>query len=149
MPLPEEPLELRLFLLPVSSSPSKSLLPALIAPFDLEKSVSSVSPEDRTRLRLKAGLNRFVWDMRYQSLPGIPTAYIEGSYRGHKAMPNLYSASLKLENKTAEVSFKILPNPLYNITKEDKSQNPQKSNKNIKLTETLIGIPNIASPPNQ
>ena len=26
---------------------------------------------------------------------------------------------------------------------------PKRTNKNIKLTETLIGIPNIASPPNQ
>ena len=76
-------------------------------------------PSPEPILSSKAGLNRFVWDMRYQSLPGIPTAYIEGSYRGHKAMPNLYSASLKLENKIAEVSFKILPNPLYNITKEE------------------------------
>jgi len=76
-------------------------------------------PSPEPILSNKAGLNRFVWDMRYQSLPGIPTAYIEGSYRGHKAMPNLYSASLKLENKIAEVSFKILPNPLYDITKEE------------------------------
>ena len=76
-------------------------------------------PSPEPILSNKAGLNRFVWDMRHQSLPGIPTAYIEGSYRGHKAMPNLYSASLKLENKIAEVSFKILPNPLYDITKEE------------------------------
>jgi hypothetical protein len=62
-------------------------------------------PSPEPILSNKAGLNRFVWDMRHQSLPGIPTAYIEGSYRGHKAMPNLYSASLKQEDKIAEVSY--------------------------------------------
>ncbi len=76
-------------------------------------------PSPEPILSNKVGLNRFVWDMRHQSLPGIPTAYIEGSYQGHKAMPNLYSASLKQEDKLSEVSFSILPNPLYNITKEE------------------------------
>jgi len=76
-------------------------------------------PSPEPTLSNNIGLNRFVWDMRHQSLPGIPTAYIEGSYRGHKAMPNLYSASLKQEDKISEVSFSILPNPLYNITKEE------------------------------
>jgi len=96
---------------------------------DVVRTISSISdpnyqrypggPSPEPILSTKAGLNRFVWDMRYQSLPGIPTAYIEGSYRGHKAMPNLYSASLKQEDKLSEVSFTILPNPLYNITKEE------------------------------
>ncbi len=76
-------------------------------------------PSPEPTLSNKVGLNRFVWDMRHQSLPGIPTAYIEGSYQGHKAMPNLYSASLKQEDKLSDVSFSILPNPLYNITKEE------------------------------
>ncbi len=76
-------------------------------------------PSPEPILSNKVGLNRFVWDMRHQGLPGIPTAYIEGSYRGHKAMPNLYSASLKQEDKLSEVLFSILPNPLYNITKEE------------------------------
>ena len=76
-------------------------------------------PSPEPTLSNNIGLNRFVWDMRHQSLPGIPTAYIEGSYRGHKAMPNLYSASLKQEDKISEVSFSILPNPLYNISKDE------------------------------
>ena len=76
-------------------------------------------PSPEPILANKVGLNRFVWDMRHPSLPGIPTAYIEGSYRGHKAMPNLYSAILKQENNISEVSFSILPNPLYDITKKE------------------------------
>ena len=76
-------------------------------------------PSPEPRLSNKAGLNRFVWDMRYPTLPGIPTAYIEGSYRGHKAMPNAYTATLKLENNVSQVSFNILPNPLYDVTPEE------------------------------
>ena len=76
-------------------------------------------PSPEPILSTKLGLNRFVWDMRYQSLPGIPTAYIEGSFRGHKAMPNGYTATLKQKNNSSKVAFSILPNPLYDITKEE------------------------------
>jgi hypothetical protein len=61
------------------------------------------------------GLNRFVWNMRYPTLPGIPFAYIEGSYRGHKAIPGKYSANLKWGDRIGKTEFEILPNPLYSI----------------------------------
>ena len=41
------------------------------------------------------GLNRFVWDMRYPTMPGVPGVYIEASYRGHKAAPGTYRFTLK------------------------------------------------------
>ncbi len=59
------------------------------------------------------GLNRFVWDIRYPTMPGIPGAYIEGSYRGHKASPGKYSIILKMGDQTAATTVEILPNPLY------------------------------------
>jgi photosystem II stability/assembly factor-like uncharacterized protein len=65
------------------------------------------------------GLNRFVWDMRYPTLTGAPTAYIEGSYRGHKSSPGSYSVTVKYENKESKADFKILPNPLYPSTPEN------------------------------
>jgi photosystem II stability/assembly factor-like uncharacterized protein len=73
-------------------------------------------PSPEPVLSHKVGLNRFVWDMRYNSLPGAPTAYIEGSFRGHKAMPNAYTATITQEDKLSKVTFNILPNPLYDIT---------------------------------
>jgi photosystem II stability/assembly factor-like uncharacterized protein len=76
-------------------------------------------PSPEPLLTNNVGLNRFVWDMHYTSLPGIPTAYIEGSYKGHKAMPNEYTASIKQEDQIAKVIFHILPNPLYEVTEED------------------------------
>lgn len=59
------------------------------------------------------GLNRFVWSMRYPIMSGVPGVYIEGSYRGHKAVPGEYTLTLKIGEKTASTSCKILPNPLY------------------------------------
>ncbi len=76
-------------------------------------------PSPEPVLSNKVGLNRFVWDMRHNSLPGAPTAYIEGSFRGHKAMPNGYTATIKQDDKLSKVTFNIVPNPLYDITQEE------------------------------
>ncbi|HKK74763.1 MAG TPA: hypothetical protein VJ953_06815 [Saprospiraceae bacterium] len=76
-------------------------------------------PRPEPVLSAKKGLNRFVWDMRYPTIAGIPTAYIEASYRGHKASPGTYTLELKIgaETKTSECS--ILPNPLYGLSSTD------------------------------
>jgi len=65
-------------------------------------------------LLLKAkGLNRFVWDMRYSTMPGVPDVYIESSYAGHKAPPGKYSIALKLGEQTLSTEAEMLANPLY------------------------------------
>ncbi len=62
------------------------------------------------------GLNRFVWDMRYANMPGVPTAYIEGSYRRHRAIPGDYTATIKAGDMEQTVAFKILDHPLYDVS---------------------------------
>ena len=65
------------------------------------------------------GMNRFVWNMRYAGMPGIPTAYIEGSYRGHKAAPGKYRVRLTLGKKQLDADFEIRANPLYKVSSQD------------------------------
>ncbi|HEY6246586.1 MAG TPA: hypothetical protein VIX17_21705, partial [Pyrinomonadaceae bacterium] len=62
------------------------------------------------------GLNRFVWDMRYETMPGVPDVRIEGSFAAHKAPPGKYSLTLKLGGQTASTEAEILANPLYPTT---------------------------------
>jgi photosystem II stability/assembly factor-like uncharacterized protein len=59
------------------------------------------------------GLNRFVWDMRYATMPGVPDAYIESSYRGHKAIPGKYTIALRVKEQKMSADAEILVNPLY------------------------------------
>ena len=61
------------------------------------------------------GLNRFVWDMRYETMPGIPDVRIEGSWPGHKASPGKYSITLKLGDQSVATESEVLANPLYPI----------------------------------
>ncbi len=73
-------------------------------------------PSPEPVLPKQKGINRFVWDMRYPTMPGIPTAYLEASFRGHKAAPGAYSVSIKAAGKEAKSELSILPNPLYETT---------------------------------
>lgn len=69
-------------------------------------------PADPTLSKSK-WLNRFVWNLRYPTMLGVPNVYVESSYRGHKASPGKYTLSLKAGDKTTTTDFEILPNPLY------------------------------------
>ena len=70
-------------------------------------------PSEEPILSKKKGLNRFVWNMRYATMPGVPGVYIESSYSGHKASPGKYTLTLKMGNKQVTANAAILPNPLY------------------------------------
>ena len=73
-------------------------------------------PSAEPLLPKSKGLNRFVWDLRYATIPGVPGVYIEGSYSGHKAIPGKYRLTLKSGDQTAATDAEILPNPLYPTT---------------------------------
>jgi photosystem II stability/assembly factor-like uncharacterized protein len=64
------------------------------------------------------GLNRFVWDLRYPMLPGAPKVYIEGSFRGHRAIPGTYTLRLSYGDVSRETTAAILNNPVIPTTAE-------------------------------
>ena len=70
-------------------------------------------PPTEPALPAAAGLNRFVWDLRYPTMTGMPGAYLEAGYRGHKAPPGKYVIAVTLGNRTVTTDAEILPNPLY------------------------------------
>ncbi len=69
-------------------------------------------PEEPVLSKVK-GLNRFVWNMRCFTMPGVPGVYVESSYRGHKTVPGKYSVTLKMGEQKVTADAVILPNPLY------------------------------------
>ena len=73
-------------------------------------------PDEDPSLAKSTGLNRFVWNMRHRTIPGVPGVYIESSYAGHKASPGKFTAIFKVAGQTVTSGFEILPNPLYPTT---------------------------------
>jgi photosystem II stability/assembly factor-like uncharacterized protein len=59
------------------------------------------------------GLNRFVWDLRYATMVGVPHVRIEGGFAGHKGIPGKYTITLKTPAQTLSTEAEILANPLY------------------------------------
>ena len=59
-------------------------------------------------LSMEKGLNRFVWDMRYPTLPGVKNVYIESSYAGHKASPSTYLLELTQNNTSQKTEATIV-----------------------------------------
>lgn len=62
------------------------------------------------------GLNRFVWDMRHPIMPGIPEAYIEGSYRGHRVNPGTYELTLTVNGQEYSQPIKVVNNPTIEVS---------------------------------
>ncbi len=73
-------------------------------------------PKEEPTLTKIKGLNRFVWDTRTYTIPGIPDTYIEGSYKGHKVGPGVYNITLQAGNNTALSKATLVANPLYSTT---------------------------------
>ncbi len=82
-------------------------------------------PEADPLLPNKPGLNRFVWDMRYETLPGVPNVFIEGSYQGRKVAPGKYLATLKTDKEEKTTTITILPDPRINATATEYLQQQQ------------------------
>ncbi|CAI8172932.1 MAG: Uncharacterised protein [SAR116 cluster bacterium] len=80
------------------------------------------APSRAKILSKNVGLNRFVWEMDHTSLVGIPTAYIEASYRGHKAIPGQYVAEMHIGDSVLSQQVVILPNPNYTLSEADYTQ---------------------------
>ncbi len=74
------------------------------------------APKADPLLSKAKGLNRFVWDMRYTTMPGVPNVFIESSYAGHKAPPGKYNLSLKMGEQILSIETELLANPLYPTT---------------------------------
>jgi len=70
-------------------------------------------PPAPSTLPASKGLNRFVWDMRHETMAGVPGVYVEANYRGHKVSPGPYRFTLKVGERSLATEAEVLANPLY------------------------------------
>jgi photosystem II stability/assembly factor-like uncharacterized protein len=66
-------------------------------------------------LPVSKGVNRFVWNLRHATMPGVPNVYVESSYRGHKVIPGTYTLKLTYGDSTVSTQIDVLANPLYKV----------------------------------
>jgi photosystem II stability/assembly factor-like uncharacterized protein len=76
-------------------------------------------PSAEPTLTVKKGVNRFVWNMRHPTMPGVPSAYLEASFSGHKAIPGNYTLLLKSPLGESTNTAKIVDNPDFGLSTAD------------------------------
>ena len=74
----------------------------------------------RSRLVAKKGMNRFVWDMRYEGAKRVPGMILwGGGLGGPRAIPGKYRVRLSLGKESVEKEFAILMDPRSEASVED------------------------------
>jgi photosystem II stability/assembly factor-like uncharacterized protein len=108
----------------------------------------ATKPDKKTKeeeLKIKPGMNRHVWNMRYADAEGFDGLIMwAASLTGPKAMPGNYKARLTVNGKSTETEFEILKDPRTSGTVADiKAQFDFSIAVRDKLSETHKAIKKI------
>jgi photosystem II stability/assembly factor-like uncharacterized protein len=84
-----------------------------------------LTPEDKKpekQIKPEAGLNRFVWDLRYTGSGHVPDYYLweykDGS-RGPLALPGRYQVRLTVDGKSQTAGFEVTMDPRVDVSEAD------------------------------
>lgn len=78
------------------------------------------TPKDEVTLPAKAGLNRFVWDMRYPDAVKVPgDLTTEKAATGPRAAPGAYQVALTVGELTQQAPFEIRIDPSLQVSQAD------------------------------
>ncbi|HEY6351529.1 MAG TPA: glycosyl hydrolase [Candidatus Angelobacter sp.] len=77
-------------------------------------------PQPARNLPVDAGINRFVWDLRYEGASRVPRSPLwGGSTNGPKALPSSYQVRLTVNSKSYTARLEIKPDPRMKISQQD------------------------------
>jgi photosystem II stability/assembly factor-like uncharacterized protein len=108
----------------------------------------STKPDKKEKnedLKIKTGMNKFVWNMRYPDAEGFDGLIMwAGSLTGPKAIPGKYKVRLIVNGAPLETEFEILKDPRTSSTLDDiKAQFDFAISVRNKLSETHVAIKKI------
>lgn len=76
-------------------------------------------PPEPVVIPTNAGFNRFVWDLRRTTIPGVNQLFVYGDYRGGVVSPGYYTARLSNGEETVTCEFTILADPRIEAETKD------------------------------
>jgi photosystem II stability/assembly factor-like uncharacterized protein len=87
---------------------------------ETESEFEEFTPAASPKLPVKAGMNRFPWDLRYAAPANVPgLAQWGGRPRGPLAIPSTYTARLTVADKPYSVPLEVKPDPRVRATPAD------------------------------
>jgi len=84
-----------------------------------------LDPDDKKpekEIKVEAGLNRFVWNLRYESANRVPGYYLweyNGGARGPIALPGKYQVRLTVDGKSQTAPFELKLDPRVHVSQQD------------------------------
>jgi hypothetical protein len=84
-----------------------------------------LTPEDKKpekQIKAEAGLNRFVWDLRYAGSSHVPDYYLweyKDGTRGPLALPGKYQVRLTVDGKSQTTAFEVAMDPRVDTSQAD------------------------------
>ena len=87
---------------------------------DIIKTFTPRAKQSGERLPVKAGMNRYTWNLRYPDAEDFKGLIMwAGSVRGPRAAPGTYKARLIVGSDSSEVTFELLKDPRSSSSNED------------------------------
>jgi hypothetical protein len=80
------------------------------------------SEKPKKQIEPAAGLNRFVWNLRYAELPRVPGYYLyeyQAGANGPMALPGSYQVRVTAEGKSQTAPFELKLDPRVHVSRED------------------------------
>jgi photosystem II stability/assembly factor-like uncharacterized protein len=84
----------------------------LVRTYSTEKKEGQANPS----LKVKAGMNRTNWDLRYDAPAMIPGVFLFGGTSGRKAIPGTYQARLTASGQTKTAALEVRDDPRLKVT---------------------------------
>jgi len=89
---------------------------------ELEEPLNPDDKKPEKQIQPEAGLNRFVWDLRYQGSSQVPDYYLweykDGSH-GPLALPGKYQVRVTVDGQTQTASFEVKLDPRVHVEPAD------------------------------
>ena len=89
---------------------------------DVDEPLDPDDEKPKKKLELKPGLNRYVWNLRYQDVPRLPNYYLyeyQGGTRGPLALPGEYRVRLTADGKSYTAPLQLKMDPRVQVSMAD------------------------------
>ena len=91
-------------------------------PEPLDEPLDPDDDKPKNQLEIKPGMNRFVWDLRYESAPRVKDYYLfeyEVGSKGPIALPGKYQVKLTVDDKVLTAPLELKPDPRVKTSPAD------------------------------
>ena len=120
---PKADTEIKIEILDASSKVIRRYSSAEFEP--LEEPLDPDDKKPEKQIKPEAGLNRFVWDLRYEEAHRVPGYYLweyENGARGPVAVPGHYQVRLTVGQQSQTAAFDLKLDPRVNVSQSDLEQ---------------------------